>query len=1057
MLKILGKVTSVTLMIALVASFPLFAQTNGKIAGVVKDASSNDPLPGANVIIERTTLGATSDIQGRFFIINVPPGRHSVKATFMGYSPITKTEVLVRTDITTEVNFEMQTTAILGEAVTVVAERPLVEKTLTQSKTTVGAEELNNALPVGNYNDIVETAASTVQGYVRGGRKYETKYLVDGVDVSDTYFSGGTGAFGTGDVGHVYQSFRRSEIGENTVGNLPSSMIQEMSIMAGTFTAEYPTASAGVINLVTKTGGSSKYTGKLFVRGTPSDEWEHFGNNPYYMMNSDGDKVGYFDEKKSLEQSGTTKDLRAAQLFTWNQENARKNYFYDPDKAVGLGRSSEIEGNLSGPIPGLGDKAGFFLTGRYQNNRRSALPFDVDKRVNATMKMHYNLNPGQKITLYGQLDDGGKLFNFVNWKFNPHWLYYMEGAPRYQDLGIMTYAKWTHTLSPKTFYEVQVSQSNKTSWIGYPDDNGDGYSDLNETGDFIEFDTRAEYLKYLGGVTKTDENGVTYIDHPTVDGYTGNYLQDNPDAVLGPLDSKRTFFYSANDPMSGYDETKVNFYETGGSMRTRYPPALFSKTTRNVTTFKADLTSQYSYNHQIKTGAQFRLHNVDVDQKQAELGGSGRRYPTEVFHYDAHSFKPKEMAFYLQDRIEYQGLIVNLGARVDGYDNDTENFVNDFHPWNVVNDASGVLLDLQPSRGEKVGWKFYLSPRLGVSHPISERMAMHYSFGRFVQYPNFASLYTDYNYTNYSASPWMESTWPEQEPMTSTAYEIGMQWAPISDISLDANVYYRDVENYSTISWNLTPYAGQGVQFRTSWGHADSRGIELTLEKRRSAWWSARASYSYSYIKASQRKSGNDPDQRLNYSSKADSANFAGLPTESANTFPYREDNVLITGFGNPLAGGYDRTHRMASTVMFFLPQNIIVSAVGNFMSGFKYVQEENLDEDPWFDVSKPVKEGPWNYWINLRLSWEGNFGGIRIRPFAEVRNVTNKENVLAFDRNGFLGPQNQQIFELGQDLKPNTGDEQDPQGFWKFPYDLMGRPLFGPARQIWAGIEIGF
>ena len=72
---------------------------------------------------------------------------------------------------------------------------------------------------------------------------YETKTIVDGVDVSDTYFSGGTGAYGIGDVGHVYQAFRRSELDETAISDVPSSALQELNVYAGTFTAEYPTHS----------------------------------------------------------------------------------------------------------------------------------------------------------------------------------------------------------------------------------------------------------------------------------------------------------------------------------------------------------------------------------------------------------------------------------------------------------------------------------------------------------------------------------------------------------------------------------------------------------------------------------------------------------------------------------------------------------------------------------------------------------------------------------------------------------------------------------------------
>jgi|GEM_PF-657381 len=1050
----------------------LQAATTGKIAGVVKDAQSGEALAGVNVVIDGTMMGASTDINGRYFIINVPVGRYTVKATMMGYTSVNQENVGVSVDVTTEVNFNLSSTVLEGEVVTVEAVRPLVEKTLTQSKTTMSADEINNTLPIQDVHGLIETAASTFKGYVRGGRKYETKTLVDGVDVSDTYFSGGTGAFGKGDVGHGYQAFRRSEMNELTVGDVPNSAIQEMNIYAGTFTAEYPTASAGIINMVTKSGGKD-YSGKLFIRATPLGEWEHFGSNPYYMKDSyikNGDtlQVGYFDERNRLARSSSIKDQRASKLYVWDEDLAIDKYYYDPNDSVGLGRSYEIEGNLSGSIPGLGDKAGFFLTGRYHNIRTSAMPFDIDKRVVGSLKLHYDLNTDQRVTLYGQLNDGGKLFNFVNWKFNPKQLYYMEGAPRYKDLGLVGYIKWTHTLSPKTFYEVQISQSNKTSELGYPDDNGDGYCDIDETGDFIDFDSREEYLKYLGGVLKSDTTATghvtQYIDWLTVDGYTGNWRADtlNDETVLDLRDPNRTFFYSEIDP--NYMENKANFWGNGGYYRPAYPAALYGKTTRNVTTLKADLTSQVTFNHQIKTGVQYRMHYVDVNQLQSELGGAGHRYPMEAFHVDQHTFHPKEMAFYLQDRIEYGGMIINIGARVDAYDNDTQKFVNDFHPWDYHQDSTGTITELTPVRGDNVGFKWFFSPRLGVSHPVSDKMAMHYSFGQFVQYPNFASLYQDYNFTDYAASPSMVSIWPDQNPMRSTAYEIGLQWAPVSDIALDAIVYYRDVENYSNLQWTLTPYRGQAVRFQSSWGHADSRGIELTLEKRKGEWWSSRVTYAYSYIKAAQQRSSLDATQTLTFKSSTDSAKFSigpadytGLPIYQADYYAYRLDNIVVNSTDNPLAGGFDRTHRFTAMLMLFLPYDIQASGLAYLMSGFKYWPAENTENDPWFDISPELREGPWNYWINVRLGWEGEFGGIRLRPFAEVRNLTNKKNVLAYDRTGFFGSENQKIFELGRDGKPDTGDEEDPEGHWRRPFDQMGRMLYGPSRQIWVGMEIGF
>ncbi|RIK73177.1 hypothetical protein DCC62_17925, partial [candidate division KSB1 bacterium] len=92
----------------------------------------------------------------------------------------------------------------------------------------------------------------------------------------------------------------------------------------------------------------------------------------------------------------------------------------------------------------------------------------------------------------------------------------------------------------------------------------------------------------------------------------------------------------------------------------------------------------------------------------------------------------------------------------------------------------------------------------------------------------------------------------------------------------------------------------------TSFGYADARGIELTLEKRPSGWLSGRFSYAFSYIKGAANASSISPNKSA-FSAAADAA--AGIPFDDRyqwNTFP-----VNITGGGNALASGFDREHRM--------------------------------------------------------------------------------------------------------------------------------------------------
>ena len=62
----------------------LFAQS-GKLRGIVTDKATGDPLPGANVMIEGTSMGAAADLNGEFIILAVPPGLYTVRSEYIGY------------------------------------------------------------------------------------------------------------------------------------------------------------------------------------------------------------------------------------------------------------------------------------------------------------------------------------------------------------------------------------------------------------------------------------------------------------------------------------------------------------------------------------------------------------------------------------------------------------------------------------------------------------------------------------------------------------------------------------------------------------------------------------------------------------------------------------------------------------------------------------------------------------------------------------------------------------------------------------------------------------
>ena len=176
-----GRAILAAALICVLAALPALAG-NGKIAGVVKD-ETGQVLPGANIVVEigGDKVGAIADDKGRYFILNIMPGSYTVNASYIGHQTVKQTDIEVRLDLTTTVDFALETEAIEGEGVTVVADAPLVERSLTTSRATIGRAELNNTMPVADLQDLIDTTPSVFRGYIRGGRKAEAKVLVDGI------------------------------------------------------------------------------------------------------------------------------------------------------------------------------------------------------------------------------------------------------------------------------------------------------------------------------------------------------------------------------------------------------------------------------------------------------------------------------------------------------------------------------------------------------------------------------------------------------------------------------------------------------------------------------------------------------------------------------------------------------------------------------------------------------------------------------------------------------------------------------------------------------------
>ncbi len=227
-------------LVALAASSAAWAQGTGKLAGTVVDASTNDPIPGANITVEGTIRGATTNVDGEFFVLNLPIGTYTVKVTTIGFETQNVTGVTIASEQTTELNIRLKETVLEGQEVTITAERDVVKRDVASTVRTVDTREITE-LPVTQFSDALARQAGVVGSgtnlHIRGGRRDEILFLVDGMSVRDPQF-------------------------QRRYLQVPKAAIGEMQVMTAGFSAEYGEAQSAVVNLVTR-DGDRKYTGHV--------------------------------------------------------------------------------------------------------------------------------------------------------------------------------------------------------------------------------------------------------------------------------------------------------------------------------------------------------------------------------------------------------------------------------------------------------------------------------------------------------------------------------------------------------------------------------------------------------------------------------------------------------------------------------------------------------------------------------------------------------------------------------------------------------------------------
>ena len=430
-----------------------FSQTAGKISGTITQKGSSTPLAGANVLVVQSQKGTSADDKGYFNLINVPPGKYTLRVMMIGYETVNMEEVIVSVNRTTSLEIKMSQSVIEGEEIVIYASKLSRKKDQTSTVKNISSEEID-ILPVEDIGAVVNMQAGVVAGHFRGGRSDEVNYMIDGVPVND--------AFG----------------GVVAVSNLEVEAVKDLEVITGTFNAEYGNAMSGVVNAVTK-DGSNNFSGSLnsaystyLTNNEKNGETIFIGlepvinNNTDFRFNISGpiirDKVYFFSNFRRQNINGHLNGIRRFEV--WNLSN-----YYDQDSSNWV--TENTGDNSFVPM----NKASY---GSYMGKLSGTLG---DFRLSYMLNINESLSRG---------------YNHI-YKYNP------DGRPYQDAVTILSMLQLNHFINDRMFYDIRLSNTNN-DYGSYVYDDYDDHIILDEGGIhqgvyYFEGDTLYSYVndKYM--------------------------------------------------------------------------------------------------------------------------------------------------------------------------------------------------------------------------------------------------------------------------------------------------------------------------------------------------------------------------------------------------------------------------------------------------------------------------------------------------------------------------------------------------------------------------------
>ena len=912
------------------------ASVVGKITGTVTDAVSNQAVAGATVAVKNTRMGAIAAPDGSYTIMNVPAGTYTLVVSAVGYSTLEIDSVRVSPDLASYQDPHLQAaTTDLKTTIRVVAQTPLVTKDKTTAINVVQRDELVR-LPtrgfeqvVGIQNSVVRMNAGNFGQRQRGQREAQS-------GSQELNLRGGRPS----EVAYYVDGFSQQDpLTGQSSARISNNAIQEVSVISGAFSAEYGHVASGIVNVITNEG-SEKYHGNVEAV-TDNALRDNFDNNYY-----------------SADFSGPIPGMDHAYFFV----SGERRYLGDRTPSA---KTEEMMNTVG---------RAFGLDTRY-HDAPQRLPMNSLKGWSFQGKLRFDLNARTKLYFSGNgsVDD---------WReYRQEWLLNPMHGPRYQDKNLGLNAKINQVLNDKTYYNFSVSYF-MTSRI---------------RGDAQIFD---DYRAYQRSYT-WDDGQVDEIPNPEYDDFS-LFWTPTEGITLQNVDTLGWKLNWYDTTVVGTDTTFSNLKDSVVIDTTRYVTVDrtsyyvgFLKRTSSYIGVKGDITSQVHPYHTLKAGFDFQRHTLRFFQNLNATQGYNPEQNDRVNRYGYDEFAeeadidndingtkhPYNLGLYAQDRFEWGGLVVQGGLRYDLFDYQTKRVKDIKLPFG--NDKT--TLDPQDLEDSKIFSR--VSPRLGISFPISPSTQMHINYGKFYQRPDLNRLYAglDFFAARVTSGSYYPFPSPNLGPEKTTQYEVGLTHQLGENVAFDVTAYYKDVQDLTQILHVAAVPKAYDIFANIDYGTI--KGVDFALNMRRTQNIRIDLKYSLSYA------TGTGSYAQSTYSLNW----FAGNPPKTTSPLDYDQRHNVNCIIDYQL--GRKKGPRTGDV---FPLENLSLNVIVSAGSGTPFTPSQIYDEATENAV-RPLPSGkvnsankPWVFNIDFKLERAFDIGGgYQLIPYVWVKNLLDRANVI--------------------------------------------------------------